>query len=123
MEVITRLSRVGYDFAIGYLDGGYDAWSAAGKECDTIESVSVDELVARQTANPLNILDVRKKSEYDSEHVAGAINAPLDYINESMLKVDKQKTSYIHCACRTDIPEGLKKEMKKRNIPIPLSLT
>jgi hydroxyacylglutathione hydrolase len=49
-------------------------------------------------ANPLNILDVRKASEFNSEHIVGAINAPLDYINDSMASIDKDKTYYVHCA-------------------------
>lgn len=98
-EVVTRLARVGYDHAIGYLKGGFDAWKAANKEVDSITSISVQQLAEAQKANPeINILDVRKGSEHLSEHVLGAINAPLDYINESMLKVDKNKTYYVHCA-------------------------
>ncbi len=98
-EVVTRLARVGYDYSIGYLQGGFTAWKNAGKEADTIQRVSVDELadiLAKDSAT--NILDVRKKSEYDSEHLIEAENACLDYINESMLKVDKNKTYYVHCA-------------------------
>lgn len=98
-EVITRLARVGYDYAIGYLSGGIDAWKKSGNEIDQIESISVDELAERQTQNPeINILDVRKHSEYLSEHVENAENTPLDYINESMLKIDKDKTYFVHCA-------------------------
>lgn len=97
-EVITRLARVGYDFTIGYLDGGFDAWKNAGMEIDHIESITADELAARMEKEKLNILDVRKNSEYQSEHVVDAENAPLDYINDSMLKVDKNKTYYVHCA-------------------------
>ncbi|MFN4083816.1 MAG: MBL fold metallo-hydrolase [Bacteroidia bacterium] len=98
-EVVTRLARVGYDHAIGYLKGGFDAWKNAGKEFDTIKSVTVEEFAAAEVADPtINILDVRKKSEYDSEHIVNAINAPLDYINDSMLLVDKNKTYYVHCA-------------------------
>jgi glyoxylase-like metal-dependent hydrolase (beta-lactamase superfamily II)/rhodanese-related sulfurtransferase len=98
-EAITRLARVGYDHTIGYLNGGFETWKKAGKEIDTIKSISVDEfaaIVAKDSS--INILDVRKKSEYDSEHIIGAENAPLDYINDSMLKVNKNKTTYIHCA-------------------------
>ena len=47
---------------------------------------------------PVNILDVRKASEHFSEHIIGSENAPLDYINDSMLKVDKNTTDYVHCA-------------------------
>jgi rhodanese-related sulfurtransferase len=94
-EVITRLARVGYDNAKGYLKGGFKTWKKAGKEVDTIESVSANDLATFN--NPI-IVDVRKTSEYNSEHVKEAINAPLDYINESMKLITNEKTHYVHCA-------------------------
>ena len=98
-EVVTRLARVGYDNAIGYLKGGMQAWTATGKETDTIESVSADELADRLAQDPgLNILDVRKKSEHFSEHIIGSENIALDYINEHIAEVSKDKTYYVHCA-------------------------
>ncbi len=98
-EVITRLARVGYDYTIGYLKGGIEAWKKAGKELDEIKSVSADELaeIMRKDKN-VNVLDVRKPTEYQSEHIDRAENAPLDFINDSMLKTDKNKTYYVHCA-------------------------
>ena len=93
------MARVGYDFAIGYLDGGIEAWKKAGKETESIPTVTVEEFANLEVQNPdINILDVRKNSEYYSEHIVNAINAPLDYINDSMVKVDKNKTYYVHCA-------------------------
>jgi glyoxylase-like metal-dependent hydrolase (beta-lactamase superfamily II)/rhodanese-related sulfurtransferase len=98
-EVVTRLARVGYDHAIGHLAGGFDAWKKANKEVDHIPSVSADEFAKREAEDAtINILDVRKQSENYSEHIIGAVNAPLDYINESMKQVDKDKTYYVHCA-------------------------
>lgn len=98
-EVVTRLARVGYDFCLGYLKGGINAWKAAGKEVDTIKSIDAQELSAIQSANPdIHILDVRKNSEFKSEHIVTAENAPLDYINDSMSMIDKNKTYYVHCA-------------------------
>jgi rhodanese-related sulfurtransferase len=97
-EAVTRLARVGYDFAIGYLKGGFEAWKQAGFETDSIESVSVDVLAEAMQAGKANVLDVRKASEYNAEHIENATLAPLDYINESMLKVDKNKTYFVHCA-------------------------
>lgn len=98
-EVITRLARVGYDHAIGFLDGGFDAWKNAGMEVDSIQSISAEEFAAAEVNDPsINILDVRKHSEYTSEHILNAINAPLDYVNDSMAVVDKAKTYYVHCA-------------------------
>jgi glyoxylase-like metal-dependent hydrolase (beta-lactamase superfamily II)/rhodanese-related sulfurtransferase len=94
-EVITRLARVGYDNAKGYLKGGFDAWKKEERESDSVESVTVDELNNIQNAK---IVDVRKASEYFSEHIVNAVNAPLDYVNESMKKIINEDKHYIHCA-------------------------
>ncbi|OWY21381.1 MBL fold metallo-hydrolase [Sphingobacteriales bacterium UPWRP_1] len=98
-EVVTRLARVGYDYTIGYLEGGFEAWQKAGKEFDHIQSVTVDKLAAIHKQNPaINILDVRKQSEYASEHIIGAENLPLDFVNDAMSKIDRNQTYYVHCA-------------------------
>jgi rhodanese-related sulfurtransferase len=94
-EVITRLARVGYDNAIGYLKGGFEAWQKAGKETDYVESIDAETLANIKDAE---IVDIRKKSEFNSEHVKGALNAPLDYINESMKLILGDNKKYIHCA-------------------------
>jgi hydroxyacylglutathione hydrolase len=97
-EVITRLARVGYDYTIGYLKGGFTAWKAAGKEIDQIISIDANQLADLQAKEDITILDVRKKSEYLSEHIRDAENTPLDLINDSMSNIDKNKTYYVHCA-------------------------
>lgn len=98
-EVVTRLARVGYDNAIGYLKGGIAAWIEAGKETDQIESISAAELKALIDAGEeVQILDVRKPSEHAAGHITGSINTPLDYINEQMGRIDRNKTCYVHCA-------------------------
>lgn len=98
-EIITRLARVGFDNCIGYLEGGFEAWKKAGNEVDSVKRIDAAELHQLMKTQPdLQLLDVRKKSEYDSEHVIGAINAPLDYVNDSQSMVNRAKTAYIHCA-------------------------
>jgi len=97
-EVVTRLARVGYDHTIGFLKGGFDAWKEAGKEIDHVPSVTAEELVELAEKKVLHIVDVRKESEFEEGHIKGAINAPLDHINESMAKLDKDQTYYLHCA-------------------------
>jgi glyoxylase-like metal-dependent hydrolase (beta-lactamase superfamily II)/rhodanese-related sulfurtransferase len=97
-EVITRLSRVGYDFCIGYLDGGIATWKNAGREMDSIQSVTADELAEKMQHESVNILDVRKKNEYLSEHIAKVENYPLDSINDGLSSISKDKTYYVHCA-------------------------
>jgi len=94
-EVVTRLSRVGYDNSIGFLEGGFDAWKAAGKDVDTLDQVTAEELKGIEGAT---IVDVRKKGEYLSEHVVDAINVELDYFNDQMASVPQEGTFYVHCA-------------------------
>ncbi len=97
-EVITRLARVGYDHTIGYLKGGIDSWINAGKETDKIGNIS-PELFAEKLDNPeIHILDVRNPLEFETGHVEGAMNTPLDHINEQMQLLDKNQTYYAHCA-------------------------
>lgn len=98
-EAIVRLSRVGYDNVLGYLQGGIAAWKSAEKTVDTLESISTNEFSERLN-NSSNIfaVDVRKKSEYESEHVLGIENSPLDFINKEFLALPTDKPSYIHCA-------------------------
>lgn len=97
-EVITRLARVGYDYTIGYLKGGFDAWKAAGKEVDHITSMTADEFSRQLTNKKVQVLDVRKPGEYSSEHVEGALNTPLDNINDHLAALDKDQPYYVHCA-------------------------
>lgn len=98
-EVVTRLARVGYDNTQGFLKGGIDAWKAAGNETDSVGSVTADEFATVHKAGGDFIeLDVRKKSEYQSEHVIGVDNFPLDWINRDLENLDKNKKYYLHCA-------------------------
>jgi len=98
-EAITRLARVGYDNTIGYLEGGIDAWTAAGKDVDTIASVPVAEFEEIFAADPqVNVLDVRKHGEYETGHLEFTLPRPLDYINDWTSEINTSKTYYIHCA-------------------------
>lgn len=96
-EIVTRMARVGYDNAIGYLKGGFEAWKKAGKSITTIEEVEARN-VDTETLDKGKILDVRKASEYDSQHAKGVENFPLDFIGKNLDKLDKNETYYVHCA-------------------------
>lgn len=96
-EAITRLSRVGYDNCIGYLKGGFENWKASGKEIDSVNRISASELVSKQKEDQL-IIDIRKKSEFDSEHIIGAVNIPLNQMNDHLSEFPKDQPFIIHCA-------------------------
>ena len=98
-EVVTRLSRVGYDNTLGFLEGGMQTWINANLEIDKIGSISAEEFAKEYKSGDIkNPLDVRKNSEYISEHVLGLHNFPLDTIFDNIDELDKSNTYYIHCA-------------------------
>ena len=97
-EAITRLSRVGYDYTVGYLKGGFSTWKDDGKDFETIERISATEFEAKLKDEKPLVIDVRKKSEYESEHIIDAINVPLNEINKHLAEFPKEKPFILHCA-------------------------
>jgi glyoxylase-like metal-dependent hydrolase (beta-lactamase superfamily II)/rhodanese-related sulfurtransferase len=97
-EAITRLSRVGYDQTIGFLKGGFDIWKEADKESDSSKRITVSELEKIYASEKPLVIDVRKKSEFESEHIIDAINIPLNQINQQLADFPKDKSFILHCA-------------------------
>lgn len=98
-ETIIRLSRVGFDNVLGYLKGGIVAWKKAGLEIDTIASIPASALQDALTSNPeAKVVDVRKESEYHSEHILSAENFPLSNINNHLSDLPTENDFFIHCA-------------------------
>ncbi|WP_020529607.1 MBL fold metallo-hydrolase [Flexithrix dorotheae] len=97
-EVMIRLARVGFDNVIGYLEGGFASWEKSGKETDSVELISAEELANLSKKEKLNIYDVRKESEFLSEHILDAENTPLDFLNDYLATFKKDGKNYVHCA-------------------------
>lgn len=97
-ETIIRLSRVGYDNAIGYLEGGFEAWKNAGKEIDIVHRITAEQLEKHSKEEQLVIIDVRKVSEFQSEHLIDAVNIPLNVMNNHLSEFPKDKAFILHCA-------------------------
>ncbi len=95
-EAVTRLARVGYDNTIGHLKGGVQAWKTSGRALAIVENVTPQELLEIAKGD-IEILDVRKPSEFASQHIEGADNFPLDCINENFHQLDKNTTHYLIC--------------------------
>ncbi|RYZ76341.1 MAG: MBL fold metallo-hydrolase, partial [Proteobacteria bacterium] len=95
-EAITRLSRVGFDKVLGYLDGGIAAWKDAGFDVETMESISPEQFEVESNAGDA-VVDARKPGEFEAEHVDGALNFPLDTVNENFTGLPGEKF-LLHCA-------------------------
>jgi hydroxyacylglutathione hydrolase len=134
-EAIIRLSRVGYDGAIGYLEGGFESWKNAGRETDTVNRISAEDFAQQYATENTLIIDVRKKSEFDSELVVNAVNIPLNTINNHLAEFPKDKSFVLNCAggYRSMIAASILKqrgwdnfvdvsggfaEIKKTNVPV-----
>lgn len=97
-ETVTRLSRVGFDNVLGFLKGGFEAWKNSGKEIDKVHRISATDFEKEIENKEVKIIDVRKESEYEAEHVDEAYNKPLAYINEWINHLEPTEHFYLHCA-------------------------
>jgi hydroxyacylglutathione hydrolase len=97
-ETVKRLSRVGYDNCQGYLQGGFETWSNAGKKVESITSVSAEEFASSYQKDGVITIDVRKPGEYEAKHLANVDSKPLDFIVEWNDLLDKNQNYFIHCA-------------------------
>ena len=97
-DVITRLARVGFDQVLGYLEGGFESWKKQGLEVDIIHRISAGQFESELNKEHLKVIDIRKKSEFDAEHVEGAINYPLSQINNWVNEIEDHQSFYLHCA-------------------------
>lgn len=97
-EAITRLSRVGFDNTLGFLNGGFEAWKDTGRDYDTVTSIPALEFKKVIEKDPVHVFDVRKESEYQPEHIEKAKNTPLDFLNNYLTDFPTEDILYVHCA-------------------------
>jgi glyoxylase-like metal-dependent hydrolase (beta-lactamase superfamily II) len=99
-EAVVRLARVGFERVVGYLDGGVDAWRAAGLDLAAIAQIEVSELRDRLDGGDasLQVVDVRRPGEYGGGHVPSARNAPLDRLTSSLEGLDATRPTAVICA-------------------------
>ncbi len=100
-ETIVRLTRVGFEHFVGYLQGGFEAWKNANEKIDLIIDIEADELAMDiPFDDQLLVIDVRKENEYADGHLAQAMNIPLTNLTDpgSMADLDDSHNMYVHCA-------------------------
>ena len=96
-EAVTRLARVGYDNVFGYLEGGIDAWKNAKRAIGSVNTISAKALASKLEKGDGEVLDVRRPTEFLSQHLSAAKNFPLDFLNKNMGDIDRKHTYYLHC--------------------------
>ena len=97
-ETITRLSRVGFDNVLGFLKGGFKSWKEEKKEIDTVNRINADQFKHELQVGVSKVIDVRKETEYEAEHVEEAFSRPLSSINLWFSELKSDEPFYLHCA-------------------------
>lgn len=97
-ETIIRLARVGYENCLGYLEGGFFTWKNSGEKITNVHQIDAQEFAKRYKTEDINVLDVRKPTEYENAHLEKAKNIPLDFLQKHLHELDKNQQYYIHCA-------------------------
>ena len=96
-ETITRLARVGFDNALGFLEGGLSSWKVKGKKTDSVSTIEASKL-GKKIFDQTKIIDVRKNSEFSNGHLKNALNIPLDQLSENFDKIPLEGDFFVHCA-------------------------
>ncbi len=100
-EAVMRLARVGIESVKGYLQGGIDAWRESGLGMSHLTQITVNDLHNLiEKESELQILDVRRPTEYEGGHVPDARHLPLSSLQPIIpnLALDPTKPTAVICA-------------------------
>lgn len=64
---------------------------------DSLEAVSRRELLQRSKDGLVTVLDVRPTEEYENGHIPGALNVPLDEIEQHLANLPKEQDVIAYC--------------------------
>ena len=99
IESITRLARVGFTNIAGFLKGGFKTYLDAGKEVDMVISIDAYEFSLDYMHDDIELIDVRKKGEWETSHLPKAKHICLSQLSEQLPEIPKTKNPiYLHCA-------------------------
>jgi rhodanese-related sulfurtransferase/glyoxylase-like metal-dependent hydrolase (beta-lactamase superfamily II) len=98
-EAALRLGRIGFDHVMGYLRNGMESLA------DRLDLVWPTErsgvLIAAEeldTGEPPFLLDVRAPREFETKHIRGSVNLPLNHLQERIDEVPLNRRIAVHCA-------------------------
>ena len=98
-EAATRLGRIGFDEIAGYLAGGMHALAARPDLLARTERTTAADVAAeRASPAPPVVLDVRTRSEWQSNRIAGSVNVPLNQLQARIAELPRNRRIVVHCA-------------------------
>ena len=96
-EARLRLARVGIEDVTGFLEGGTRGWQQAGFTLQHLPQIAVEELNSRLHEGAVQVLDVRRESEWEAGHIDGADWYPLDRFKAALPGIAQDAPVAVHC--------------------------
>ena len=94
-QAARDLIRVGLDNIKGYATPAeLEDWEG---ELETVEGIDFDVVAEDKDDPSVQVLDVRKASEYSEGHVPGAINIAHTRLADHLDELPRDKELYVHC--------------------------
>lgn len=98
VNAVRQLIRIGYDDLLGYLEGGLEAWAAAGLRTEPVPLLTVKELRERLLDDDLVLLDVRQENEWRAGHIPGAVHIENGRLPSAELPFAQDQPVAVQCA-------------------------
>jgi len=99
LEASTQLFRIGYERLEGHLEGGMDAWRAAGLDVASYATLDLSELVAELARGEAgDVVDVRQMSEWDEGHLEASRHVFVGDVPGRIDEFDTKRTTTVVCA-------------------------
>jgi len=67
------------------------------QERETLEAITIDELIARLKRNDVVVLDVRPHEEFRTGHIAAAKSIPIAVLKQRLKEIPKRSTVVAYC--------------------------
>jgi rhodanese-related sulfurtransferase len=120
-ETNLKLIKTGFTNIEGYLGGGFEAWRNAGEKVDMIINVDADEVAMDLPFDTnLQVVDVRRETEFAEGHIKGAINMPLNDMTDLALLASFEDNQNLYVQCgggyRSVIAASLMKKQGLHNL-------
>ena len=93
-ESVMRLGRIGFDHVDGVLADGMDALQGRS---DLLETTNRITAAAVPELDDVQILDVRSPKEWESGHLEGSVNIPLNQLERRLDEVPRKGNLVVHC--------------------------
>ena len=96
-ETVLRLSRVGFDNILGYLEGGIASWVSSGKDTVHIKNIDANDFLKLNSKSNIKVLDVRSKKENSQSKVENSFNIPLITLKDEIKGININSDLYVYC--------------------------